>query len=931
MQKIRTFFWPVVIAVAVLLLIFSGALVAMYTDWLWFKNLGFGTVFSTIILTKLKLGLVLGLLFFAVIYGNLWYARRIAPPPSPMGLEAQLIERLGRLARRGIGVVIFGASVIVSFMVGLEAATHWEQWLKFANPVSFGTTDPVFARDISFYVFKLPFLSYIYSWLFFALAVSTIAAIAIHYADEAIETYAGRVQFAPGVKAHIGVLIALMFFLKAWGYRLAMYNVVLSRGSLFDGAGYADMHARVPVLWILLVIAIIGGVLVLLNISRRGITLAATGLIGLVAASILIGSIYPAMVQQFSVTPNEKDKERPYIKRAIAATQQAYGLSEVIAKPFSADTGLTPDQISANNATIENIRLWDKDHLQAAYNQIQTIQQYYHFSDVDVDRYWITDPQTGQKSYRQVWLSARELDQSRLPDRSQTWINQHLQYTHGYGLAMSPVNEVSQEGLPSFLVYDIPPKTTADIATSVPGVYFGEMTDNYVFNKTDAAEFDYPTGEGNKTTNYKGNNGVPVGGFFRKLLFAARMSDLNILLNQNIKSESRIMFRREVTDRIQTLLPFLQFDQDPYLVTAGGKLYWMRDGYTTTDAYPYSKHEGVWGNDINYIRNSVKVVVDAYTGHLDAYIIEKPLKDPIIRSYEKIFPGIFKNISSMPADLRDHTRYPEDLFRIQTMVYARWHYSKKDPDGFYTNSDFWRIPDRADLTGMDSEQANPMEPYYNIMKLPNGDSEEFILMTPYTRAGRKNMVSWICAKCDEPDYGRLVLYQFPENKNVYGPQQIAGRATQDTTISQQLSLWNQQGSKVGSGNLLVIPIESSLLYVMPVYLVSTSTQIPELKRVIVALGDKLSMQPTLEQALADVVGGQVSAPAVVGNATGPKGPARPKASGEVPSLEITRLVNKAASEYEKAEQAQKNGDWAAYGEHIKAMKQALNELKAKSQ
>ena len=930
----RKYGWPIILGVIALLIIFGGALVSLYTDWLWFKDLGYSKVFSTNLLTRVQMGLLFGVLFFAFIYSNLWYARRIAPPPSPAGLEQQLIDRLGSLARRGIGLLIFVGSIVVSAMVGLEAATHWDEWLRYFHSTPFSITDPVFHKDIGFYVFQLPFLNYLYYWLFFALAASTIAAAALHYADEAIEVFGERLQFAPGVKTHLGILIAAMLFLKAWGYRLSMYSLLSTRDNLFDGAGYTAVHARIPVLWILLVVAIIAGLLVLLNIRRRGITFAVAGIVLLVGASILVGGAYPAIVQQFSVVPNELEKESPYIKRAIANTRQAYGLTEIVSRPFEAATSLTAEQVNTNSATIENIRLWDQVHLQSVYNQTQTINQYYHFQDLDVDRYWLTDRETNQRRYRQVWLSARELSQELIPETSKTWVNKHLQYTHGYGFVMSPVNEVTEVGLPHYFVYDIPPKTNVDLPIDRPGVYFGEMTDDYVFVKTNSREFDYLTKGESKTTTYDANAGVGVGGFFRKIMFALRFSDVNILLNDNIKPESKVLFQREVDQRVRKLLPFLQFDEDPYLVTVKGRLYWMRDAYTLTDAYPYSKHTQTGAIDFNYIRNSVKVVADTYTGKVDAYIIDKPLKDPIAATYSKIYPGILKPIAKMPRELRDHIRYPENLFQIQTAMYQRYHMNL--PTEFYNNSDLWDIPMRAELTGQSDEGGEPMQPYYIIMKLPNGTDEEFIIMNPYIRAGKKNMVAWMCAKCDEPDYGKLVLYQFPETKNVFGPQQIAARASQNPVISQQISLWNQSGSNVSSGNLLVIPIESSLLYVMPVYLVSSSTQIPELKRVIVALGDKVAMEPTLNEALAAVVGAPVARRTPMGARTPTAAPtaARPPAVPGVPPTaagdDVTRLVNQAASQLERAEQAQRKGDWAAYGEQVKALNQTIKELQSRT-
>lgn len=936
MGSLRRYLGPIIIAVIALVIIFGGALVTLYTDWLWFLDLGYQKVFSTILLTQIEIGFLFGLLFFAIIYGNLWYARRIAPPAPPLGMEQQLLQRLGRLARRGIGILLFVGSIVVSAMVGLEAATHWQEWLMYFHSTPFGgKPDPVFGNDIGFYVFRLPFLSYLYHWLFFALAASTVAAVGLHYADEAVEMFGNRLQFAPRVKAHIFTLIALMFFLKAWGYRLGMYNLLFNRGSLFDGAGYTEVNANLPVLWILLAAAILGGIMVLASIRRRGTGFAVQALVGLIVLSVVAGGIYPAIVQRYSVEPNELNDQSPYISRAIEATQRAYGLTEVAARPFAAETTLSAQQIEANRATIENIRLWGKDQLQKQYNQLQTVAQYYHFFDLDVDRYWLTDKNTGETRYRQVWLGARELPQSQLPENAQTWINKYLKYTHGYAYCMSPVNEIDAQGKPLFFVKDIPPKATVDIPIKRMGVYFGELTDDHVFVKTSADEYDYPTGSGGVPTRYKGNGGVRVGGFLRKLMFAVRFGDVNLLLNENIRPDSRVLFRRAIGERIGKLLPFLEFDSDPYLVTVGGKLYWMRDGYTMTNSFPYSKYSGNEGYEFNYIRNSVKVVVDAYTGKVDAYVIEKPLADPIIRTYQKMFPGVFKPISEMPKDLQAHVRYPEDLFRIQTSVYARYHYSTNRPQDFYGNSDLWEIPKRANLTGSVGEEAPPMDPYYVIMKLPNGATEEFILMTPYVHSGaRKNMVAWMCAKCDSTDYGRLVLFQLP-TKNVNGPQQVATFASQDPNISPQLTLWNKEGSSVGTGDLLVIPVDKSFIYVVPVYLSSTTsgTEIPEIKRVVVALGDTVAMAPTLNDALSSVVGETITVPQQTAAAvTGPGKAGAPGKLGVAVSggADVAKLVDQANTEYNKAQDALRGGDWAEYGRRMAALEKNLKDLRVKA-
>ena len=932
MGNIRRYIGPILVAVIALLILFGGAIVTLYTDWLWFKDLGYQTVFSTRLLTQIEMGFLFGVLFFAIIYGNLWYARRIAPPSAPVGMEQQLLERLGRLARRGLGLLLFFGSIVVSVLVGLEAATHWQEWLMYFNSTPFKSVDPVFHKDIGFYVFQMPFLGYLYHWLFFALAASTIAAIGLHYAGEAIEVFGNRFQFAPKVKAHIFTLVALMFFLKAWGYRLGMYNLLFTRSGLFDGAGYTEVHANLPALWVLLAAAIVGGFMMLANIRRRGVGYGLAAVVGLVGLSIVVGGLYPAFVQRYSVVPNEASDQAPYITRAVKATQMAYGLTEVAPRAFSAESELTAQQIESNRPTIENIRLWGKEQLQAQYNQLQTVQQYYHFQDIDVDRYWLTDKTTGEKRYRQVWLGARELSQQLLPENAQTWINRYLKYTHGYAYCMSPVNEISPEGKPLFFVKDIPPHVTVDVPIRDMGVYFGEMTSDHVFVKTSTDEYDYPTGSGNEPTKYKANAGIRVGGFWRKFLFSLRFQDVNLLLNENIRPDSRLLMRREIGDRISTLLPFLRFDSDPYLVTVDGNLYWIRDGYTYSDAYPYSKYTYPWDQEINYIRNSVKVVVNAYTGKVDAYMVEKPLPDPIIRTFAKVFPGILKPISQMPKDLQAHIRYPEDLFKIQTIVYTRYHYNADRPQDFYGNSDLWEIPRAANLTGTASEAS--MDPYYVIMKLPNGTSEEFILMMPYVHSGaRKNMVAWICARCDQPDYGHLVLYQLP-TKNVNGPQQVATFASQDPSISPQLTLWNKEGSSVQTGNMLVVPVESSFLYVVPVYLSSSAsgTEIPELKRVVAALGDRVAMAPTLNDALSALVGQAINTPAQTGaTAATPAKPGQPSKPGVtvITNPDAAALVEQANTAYSRAQDALKKGDWAEYGRQMDVLNKALKELRGK--
>ncbi|MBQ9359251.1 MAG: UPF0182 family protein, partial [Abditibacteriota bacterium] len=589
-------------------------------------------------------------------------------------------------------------------------------------------------------------------------------------------------------------------------------------------------------------------------------------------------------------------------------------------KEFPAEDTLTAEQVNANQGTIENIRLWDSYQLLESYSQIQTIQQYYTFRDVDVDRYWLPDTKTGKLKYRQVWLSAREMDQARLPENSRTWVNTRLQYTHGYGYVMSPVNEISKEGMPKFFVYDIPPKEKIDVPIKNMGVYVGEETNHEIFVDTRSHEFDYPKGSETVTNHYDGKDGVPIGNWFKRLLFAIRFGDINIILNTDINNNSQILFHRNVAQRIETLFPFMVFDSDPYLVTSGGDLFWMLDGFTTSEYYPYSERTKLTEYDtINYVRNSFKIVVNAYSGEVTAYTIDKPADDPIMHSYKKIYPGVFRDFSEMPEDLQRHIRYSESVFKIQTDVFKTYHMT--DPTIFYNKSDLWDIPNVAELGTESDLSESKQAPYYTIMKFPDEDAEEFIMMTTFTRAGRKNMCAWIAAQCDGDNYGRILLYNFPKDKNVYGPEQIAAKIKQDDVISPQITLWSQHGSSVNAGNLLVIPVENSVLYVIPMYLESDNTKIPELKRVIVALGERVIMDESLAGALSKLVGGEVKE-------TSADTAEKPKAAAAAPAKAPDRdeLIRKAADALKKAKAAQQNGDWAQYGIRLKELEDAISAL-----
>jgi uncharacterized membrane protein (UPF0182 family) len=590
-----------------------------------------------------------------------------------------------------------------------------------------------------------------------------------------------------------------------------------------------------------------------------------------VSVAILAGVAYPGLIQRYQVSPNEIVKEKPYIDFNIRYTRLAYGLDNIEEREFPAEETLTLQDLRKNEATLKNIRLWDTQPLLATYSQLQEIRTYYKFTDIDIDRYLING------EYRQVTLSPRELSAKDLPSR--IWINERLTYTHGYGAVVSPVNRVTREGLPEFWVKDIPPAASTDLRISRPQLYFSELATDYVFVKTQAKEFDYPAGDQNVYTTYEGQGGIPLGSFWRKTLFAARLGDLKLLLSNDLTPGSRVLLYRNIRERVQRIAPFFRYDDDPYMViSTAGRIVWLLDGYTVSDRFPYSAPTRGLGN---YVRNAVKVTVDAYDGTVHFYVADPA--DPLIRTTARIFPGLLQPLDAMPADLRAHIRYPEGLFRVQAGMYAVYH--MRDTQVFYNKEDLWSIPVRHGA-GPD----RPMEPYYLILRLPGEPKEEFVLLIPFNPSKKDNLSAWLAARSDPPHYGKLVVYNFPKQKLIYGPRQIEARIDQDSFISQQLSLWNQRGSQVIRGNLLVIPIERSLVYVEPLYIAAEKGQLPELKRVIVGFGDRIAMAETLEDAMARVFGG----PAASAGAEAAPGPSvRPEGS-------VKTLLDAAASALTRA-------------------------------
>ena len=730
-------------------------------------------------------------------------------------------------------------ALILGLLIAMGETGRWDLILRFLYQAPYGQIDPLFGKDIGFYLFSLPVFVALKNWLMWILLLASLMAGSIYFLHDDI-SLDPRWRISSAAIAHGSALLGLYFAIKAWSYALDRYLMLYDDNGVVVGAGYADVHVELPALWLLIILAVVAAIVSWANVRLRTIRLVIAAPVLMFGGSLLFAEVIPGLIERFYVKPNELQLEKPYIQRNIALTRQAYNLGQITVKPFPAEQGLTFQSLKDNSGTIDNIRLWDWQPLMDTYAQLQEIRTYYRFLDVDVDRYHLGD------SYQQVMLSARELDPSLLSGNAQTWVNLHLLFTHGNGVVMSPVTQKTAEGLPNFYLKDIPPVAAGGPPITEPRIYFGQGSAGYVIVKGGTPEFDYPKGSDNAYAYYDGRDGVPIGGVAWRSLFAWYFGDINILLSGYLTSESRIMLHRNIKDRVETIAPFLELDGDPYMAVSEGRLYWIQDAYTTSEWFPYAKPEPDGGN-INYIRNSVKIIIDAYNGTVSFYVADAA--DPIIATYRRIFPSLFKPFNSMPPDLQKHIRYPEDLFTIQALQYRAYHMDV--PEVFYNREDLWQFPrEPVAPDGPNAGGATRMAPYYIMMRLPGEAQTEFFLMLPMAPSQRENMIAWLAARCDLPEYGKLIVYEFPKEKLVYGPFQIEARINQNTEISQQISLWNQMGSRVIRGNLLVVPIENSILYVSPLYLRAQSGQLPELKRVIAAYGDRVVMEETLPAALA---------------------------------------------------------------------------------
>jgi len=879
--------WIITGIVAVFfLVIITGS--HFFTDLMWFRALGYTNLFTTRLIWKTGLFLGAWFVFGLFMLLNLWLVRKAIKRYSYSNstLTAELSSRY-------LIPILVIVCLVLSFTLALNLSHNYMEFVQFLHAQSFNALDPIFHKDISFYIFKLPaYQLLVNSFLSILIIILFICAALYVMSGHFRVGHRLQLDLTTIAKRHLSVLVGLIALLIAANYHLQSFDILYNQNGVIYGAGYTDVTVRLPVLRILAVIAVVFGIVMLSQLYQYRKLL-----IGMVILWVSIGfigtTLVPVIFQEWIVAPNEFSKERPYIENHINMTRLAYSINDFIERDFVVSDQLTQADIDANHDTINNIRLWDPRLILQTFRQLQEMRPYYVFNDADVDRYWID----GQ--LREVMLAARELDVSLTQNRN--WINDHLQYTHGYGVVVSPVNEISNQQLPVFWVADIPPKGKTELAILQPRIYYGERSNDYVIVNTRIEEFDYPTQDGNAYYTYTGEGGITLSSWLHRLMFAVRFGTTRILLSEDITKESRVLFYRNIRTRVEKIAPFLRYDQDPYIIIGDdGQLYWMIDAYTVSDRFPYALPTK-WGN---YVRNSVKVVIDAYDGDVSFYQVEP---DPLLEVYKKIYPGWIQPVSEMPHGLQAHMRYPEDLLLIQAQVYGTYHMT--DPRIFYNREDVWVIANE-----IYAEKEQQVEPYYVVMQLPNSDQPELVLMLPFTPIRRANMIAWLAARNDQDHYGEVVVYRFPKDTLTLGPAQIDATIDQDSEISQLLSLWGQRGSQVIRGNLLVLPIKQSLLYVEPLFLKSEQSGMPQLQRVIVSYQDRLVMEPDLQRALTAIFGsGVVQKPTVTFETE----------SADQSNSQINLL---ALELFKQAQKALREEDFAAFGQAWQQLEVVLEQL-----
>ncbi len=915
------------LAIAVFILFTAGRVaISNWVDLLWFQSLGYGSVFWRAFWLQTIIFLVFGGITFLVLYSAFLILRRLHQTDLP---KAQAIIIAGRPVHLSIEpalrYITLGVSFVIALLTGMGMTGQWPTLALFwyAPSAITGAIDPIFAKPIEFFLFTLPASQLISGWLL-TLAIATCAfAVLFLFLTSGSRTLETR-RITYGSSPWRGLSLGISFLLVVVAIRIYLdrFQLLLEHHTLFDGINYTDAHVMTHGLLIVCAALLLGAGIAAFNAMRRSSGKRIVAAILPAALCYLVLTVIGWYVSTFIVKPNELVREEPYITHNIEMTRQAYGLDRFAQQEFPAETTVGAADPADNQATLQNIRLWDWHALQDTLRQIQEIRTYYDFPDIDIDRYSINGVT------REVMLATRELNVEKLPISSRNWINEKLIYTHGYGVTMNPVNGFSTEGLPNLLLSNMPVQSTvASLKVTRPQVYFGELTDTDVYVKTRQQEFDYPQGQTNTLTSYKGTGGIILGNFLRRVIIAFDRDDLGTLpFSDDVNTQSRLLMRRNIKDRVARLAPFLTFDQDPYVVVGDdGHLSWIMDAYTDADSYPYSTHYAGSDHSINYRRNSVKIVIDAYNGATSFYVFDR--NDPLISVYRHIFPNMFQDAAAMPADLRRHVRYPEDLFALQSQVYGLYHMT--NPQVFFNREDLWTVATETSSSGDGQQVVQPMQPNFVMMKLPGGVGEEFVEILPFTPANRNNLIGWIAGRSDGANYGNTVVYDFPKTRLIDGPQQIEARIDQNAQLSGQLTLWNQQGSHVLRGSLLVIPTGRALLYAEPIYLQAQQSPMPELRLVVLALQDKLAYGTSFEAALRSLFGGEASS-LNVSEAQQTISPV--SASSGVPAAEkdVHALVEEAGTDFAEYQKLTAAGKLGEAGQKLDALKDVLSRLTATS-
>jgi uncharacterized membrane protein (UPF0182 family) len=904
----KKFFAITTLFIIILAIVFFNSIVNFIVNVKWYNEVKYISVYFTKLLAILKLMIPI----FLLIYVGVWiYYKSFRG--SIMRL-ANIVE-VGPSKNASEKKIVALVNFVVSFFISLAiASSYWYRILQFTNSTSFNLKDPIFNRDISFFIFKLPLIESLYaavmSLLVFLVAITLVIYFLMSTKDKLFSAdIRGSFNNVRGMKSgltafagkQLAVVSALILLMLSLGYLIKGWNIVYSPTGVVYGAGYTDTHITLVFYRIITIVAIIAAIVIFVSVLRSKVKPIIASVI-LIVLLIVGENIASLAVERFLVKSNQISLEKPYIENNIQYTRKAFNINDIEEKSFEVKNNLTKEDIKTNQDTIDNIKINSFRPSLEFYNQVQVIRYYYDFNDIDVDRYFING------KYNQVFVAPREINLQKLEGNAITWQNKHLIYTHGYGVVMSKVNTVTSEGQPDFVIKDIPPENSTDIKLDNPRIYFGEKTNDYAVVNTDTNEFDYPKGGDNQVNKYSGNAGIKMN-LLNRVLFAINERNINFLLSRDINSDSKILINRNITERVQKIAPFLTYDEDPYMVISDGKLYWIIDAYTTSDRYPYSQPV----NNINYIRNSVKVVISAVDGDTDFYIVDK--NDPIATSYEKIFPKLFKDVNTLSEDLRNHFRYPEGLFNIQCSVLGKYHMT--DPGVFYNGEDLWQVSQDQVKVG---EEQKTNESSYVVMRLPDSKQEEMVLLEYFNMRNKDNMVALYGARMDKDNYGKMVLYKFPPQKTIYSPNMFKQKINQDPTISKEISLWNKEGSEIIYGDTMIVPINNSLLYIEPIYLRATGkNSIPEMKRIVVGFGDKLILAESIDSALEQIFN------YTDGNVTAPNTPTTPNTPSNVDG-NVKEKIKGAKEIFDKALEAQKNGDWAKYGDYIKELQELLNEL-----